>query len=99
MDFSQFTEEDWKEVVEGYTGWYLGNQFARAWWDEEGRNFFAEEFVKHVDMQLEGTARDSHSYWLGVRARLFGPGSNENAVRTSACPPQNDTPDSANAAK
>ena len=57
------------------------------------------EFVNHVDMQLEGTARDSHSYWLGMRARLFGPGSNENTVRTSACPPQNDTPDSANAAK
>jgi hypothetical protein len=94
-----FTEEDWQELVESYTGYYLGSQFGQAWWDEEGRNFFADEFVNHVDMQLEGTARDSHSYWLGMRARLFGPGSNKNAVGASACSPQNDTPDSTNTAK
>ena len=34
-----FTVEDWQEVVEGYSAWYLGNPFGRAWWDEEGRYF------------------------------------------------------------
>jgi hypothetical protein len=83
-----FTVEDWQEAVEGYSAWYLGNPFGRAWWDEEGRYFFADEFVKHVDKQLEGTVRDSFSYYHGVRTRLLGAGNEENAVRPSACPPQ-----------
>jgi len=83
-----FTEEEWQESVAGYAGWYLGNTFGEAWWEEEGRHFFADDFVNHVDQQLEGTARDSHAYWLGVRARLFGSGNEENAVLESLCPPQ-----------
>ncbi len=94
-----FTKEDWQEVVKGYTGWYLGNPFGRAWWEEEGRNFFADEFVDYVDMQLEGTVRDSHSYWLGVRGRLSGPGNSEDAVGVSACPPQKDSLDGINTGK
>ncbi len=84
--------EDWQESVEGYAGWYLGNPFGRAWWDEEGRYFFADAFVNHVDQQLEGTATDSHAYWLGVRARLLGSGSEEIAVGESSCPPKNSIP-------
>jgi len=87
-----FTEEDWQESVEEYTGWYLGNPFGRIWWDEEARHFFADDFAKHVDKQLEGTVRDSHNYYLGVRARLLGSGSEENAVGESSCPPQKNTP-------
>ena len=81
-----FTVEDWQESVEGYAAWYLGNPFGQAWWDEEGRYFFADDFVKHVDKQLEGTVRDSYSYYLGVRTRMFGPGNKKNMVRGSACP-------------
>ena len=87
-----FTEEDWQQSVEGYAAWYLGNPFGRAWWNEEGRNFFADEFVNYVDQQLNGTVRDSHNYYLGVRARLLGSGSEENAVGESSCPPQENTP-------
>ena len=87
-----FTEQDWKEGVEGYSAWYLGNPFGRAWWDEEGQYFFADEFVNYVDQQLEGTVRDSHNFYLGVRARLLGSGSEENAVSESSCPPQKNTP-------
>ena len=87
-----FTREYWQESVEGYAGWYLGNLFGRAWWDEEGRYFFADEFVTHVDKQLEGTSRDSHAYWLGVRTRLLGSDSEENAVGESSCPPQKNIP-------
>jgi len=87
-----FTEQDWQEGVEGYSAWYLGNPFGRAWWDEEGRYFFAEEFVNHVDQQLEGTVRGSHDYYLGVRARLLGSGSEEIAVGESSCPPKNSIP-------
>ena len=87
-----FTVADWQESVEGYAAWYLGNPFGRAWWDEEGRYFFADDFVSHVDKQLEGTVRDSYAYYLAVRTRLFGPGNKENAVGASSCPPQKNIP-------
>lgn len=67
-----FTEEDWRQRVEGYAGWYLGNPFGQAWWDEEGRHFFADDFVAQVDTQLEGSNKDSYAYYTGVRTRLFG---------------------------
>ncbi len=87
-----FTERDWQEGVEGYSAWYLGNPFGRAWWDEEGQYFFADEFVNYVEQQLEGTVRDSYAYYLAVRTRLFGPGNKENAVGASSCPPQKNIP-------
>ncbi len=87
-----FTEEDWQESVEDYAAWYLGNSFGRVWWDEEAQYFFADAFVNHVNQQLEGTATDSHAYWLGVRARLLGSGSEEIAVGESSCPPKNSIP-------
>ncbi len=83
-----FTEEDWQEQVEGYTSWYIGNQFGRAWWHEEGRNFFEEDFVNYVDKQLEGTVKDSYDYYVAVRTRLMGPVNYDKAVVESACPPQ-----------
>lgn len=83
-----FTEEDWQESVEGYTGWYLGNPFGRTWWDEEGRYFFEDDFVNHVDKQLEGTVRDSYAYYVAVRTRLLGLGDKVDAVAESSCPVQ-----------
>ncbi len=83
-----FEVEDWQALVEGYTGWYLGNPFGRAWWDEEGQYFFDDEFVIHVDKQLEGTVEDSYLYYLTVRALLPGPGNQDNAVVNSSCSPQ-----------
>jgi hypothetical protein len=83
-----FTEEDWRESVEGFAAWYLGNPFGQAWWDEEGRYFFADDFVAHVDKQLEGSTRDSHGYYIGVRARLLGSGNESYAGDKSICPPQ-----------
>lgn len=91
-----FTVEDWQESVEGYAAWYLGNPFGRSWWVEEGQYFFEDDFVNHVDKQLEGNVRDSYSYFLGVRKRLFGPDYKDNAVGISSCPTQKDTPESAN---
>ncbi len=83
-----FTEEDWQESVEAYASWYLANSFGRVWWHEEAQYFFADDFVKSVNKQLKGTARDSFAYWLEVRARLLGPGHEKDAVRVSSCPPQ-----------
>ena len=82
-----FTEEDWQESVEDLTSWYIGNQFGRAWWHEEGRYFFADEFVNHVDKQLEGTVKNSYDYYVAVRTRFMGPDSDDKAVVESACPP------------
>ena len=54
--------------------WFLGNPFGRAWWDEEARYVFADEFVSYVDRQLNAApGRDSHAYWLNVRSRVLGP--------------------------
>ena len=83
-----FTDEDWKEVVEVYAAWYLGNPFGRAWWDDEARHFFAVEFADHVDKQLEGTVKDSYAYYLSVRTHLLGPGNANNAAVGTTCPPQ-----------
>ena len=83
-----FTEEDWQAEVAGYTGWYLGNPFGRAWWDEEGREFFPAEFANYVDLQLEGTVIDSYAYYYSVRTRILGPGNQDNAVVNSSCPPE-----------
>ena len=79
-----FTEEDWKRSVDTYASWYLGNDFGRAWWDEEARHFFPDEFVRHVEAQLESTqGGDSYSYWLKLRSSLLGPES--PPARKSAC--------------
>jgi hypothetical protein len=93
-----FTEEDWKESVEGYASWYLGNPFGRAWWDEEGRYFFPQSFVDHVDLQLEGTARDSYAYWRDLRTRLLGSG-NDDFVGESPCVRQKQPSDTTDTAK
>ncbi len=94
-----FVEEDWQASVEEYTGWYLGNPFGRAWWDEEGQYFFADEFVNHVDKQFEGTVEDSYVYYVAVRTRLLGPGNRDNAVVNSSCPPQTSPSDTTDTAK
>ncbi len=93
-----FTEEDWQALVEVYTGWYLGNPFGGAWWDEEGQYFFADEFVNHVDKQLEGTVEDSYVYYVAVRTRLLGSGSEENTVGKSSCPPKKNIPNTTDSA-
>jgi hypothetical protein len=83
-----FTEEDWQQSVENYAAWYLGNPFGRAWWNEEGRYFFADDFADYVDRQLEGTVKDSSAYYATVRTRLLGPGNKDDAVIESPCPHQ-----------
>lgn len=93
-----FTDKDWQESVEGYAAWYLGNPFGRTWWAEEGRYFFSQTFVNHVDLQLEGTARDSYAYWRHLRMRLLGPG-NEDFVGESPCPLQRRPSDTTDEAK
>ena len=81
-----FTKEDWQKSVEALASWYLANSFGRVWWDEEAQYFFADDFVDHVDMQLQGPARDSYAYWLSVRERLLGSGYEENVNGESSCP-------------
>jgi len=96
-----FTEEDWQESVEAYASWYLANSFGRVWWHEEAQYFFADDFVDHVDLQLQGPARDSYAYWLLVREQLLGSGYEENINGESSCPhkPNNsDTTDTENRA-
>ena len=66
-----FTTEEWRQAVETYASWFLGNPFGRAWWTEEARDFFPSEFASHVDDQIP-KGRDSYTYWLKVRSRLLG---------------------------
>ncbi len=80
-----FSQSEWKESVNAYAGWYLANPFGRAWWEEEARQFFAEEFAQHVDTQLQRNVRDSKSYWSGIRVRLLGTESASAGVVSPAC--------------
>jgi hypothetical protein len=69
-----FTDADWRRAVENYAGWYLGNEYGLAWWDEVAKNFFSGEFVSHVEAQFDSIqGKDSYSYWLKLRSRLLGP--------------------------
>jgi hypothetical protein len=77
-----FTAEEWRQSVETYASWYLGNPFGRAWWTEEARTFFPADFASHVDDQIS-RRDDSYAYWLKVRSRLLGPES--SATRSSSC--------------
>lgn len=66
-----YSEADWKASVDLYVQWYLANPFGMAWWEEVGKGFFPQEFVRHVDQRLASSpARDHHAYWQAVRARL-----------------------------
>ena len=68
-----FSEADWKRSVDTYVHWYLANPFGRAWWDEEAKGFFPEEFAAYVGKQLnEAPGRDSQTHWLAIRARVTG---------------------------
>ena len=78
-----FTDEEWRDSVETYGSWYLGNPFGRAWWFEEAREFFPGEFAAYVDDQI-ASGDDSYAYWRKVRARLFG--GDRDVPLSSSCP-------------
>ena len=65
-----FTEARWKSGVDALAHWFLGNKFGQAWWDEEGRNFFEDDFVSYMDEVLERKGRDPLQYWTIIRSRL-----------------------------
>jgi hypothetical protein len=66
-----YSQTDWHRMVDTYVNWYLANPFARAWWDEEGKAFFPDEFVAYVEERLDKSpGKDSHGYWLAIRARV-----------------------------
>ena len=78
-----YSEADWQQSVDLYVHWYLGNPFGRAWWDEEGKVFFPEDFGAYVSKQLnENPGRDSHAHWLAIRARVT---DEERSGRPSVC--------------
>ena len=66
-----YTEAEWKSSVDLFVQWYLANPFGNAWWQEVARDFFPPEFSGYVDQRLGATpARDHHSYYEAVRARV-----------------------------
>ena len=66
-----FETTDWQERIDSLGTWYLGNAFARAWWEEEARHFFEPEFVAYIDQHLARTSgRDSEFYWKNIKARM-----------------------------
>ena len=73
-----FTSSDWKSSVDAYAHWYLGNKFGRAWWDEEAKHFFNQEFATYVDERLSQEGKDSHTHWENIRARVVAEGSGES---------------------
>ena len=73
MQEGLYSESDWKRTVDAYAHWFLANPFGRAWWDEEAKNFFPEEFSAYVTKQLNEIAgKDSQTLWLAIRARVTG---------------------------
>ena len=79
-----YTDEEWRQSVETYASWFLGNPFGRAWWTEEARGFFPGEFAGHVDEHVSSaTGRDSYAYWVKIRSRLLGP--EHSATGPSGC--------------
>jgi hypothetical protein len=68
-----YSRADWQGTVDLYVDWYLANPFATAWWHEEARTFFPEEFAGYVDEKLnEGSQVDHHAHWLAIRTRVTG---------------------------
>ena len=66
-----YSEADWKASVDLYVPWYLANPYGKAWWEELAKEFFPREFAEHVDRRLAlGSARDHHTYWQAVGARV-----------------------------
>jgi len=49
------------------------NPFGRAWWDEEAKGFFPQEFAAYVADRLDKVrGKDSRTYWRAIRARVTG---------------------------
>ena len=66
-----FEESDWKEALDTNATWWFGSEFARIWWEEEARHFFAAEFVEYVDQLIENVPESGTvDYWLRVKSRL-----------------------------
>ena len=78
-----YSDADWQATVDLYVRWYLSNRFGRAWWDEEARDFFPEQFGAYVQKLLDtGKRLDSQGHWLAIRARVIG---DDSAPRPSVC--------------
>jgi len=59
---------DWKTKVEQDASWYLGNRFAKSWWESSGRYLFEKEFADHVDQVLATIGdEDSYQFWRETR--------------------------------
>jgi hypothetical protein len=68
-----FSESDWKRSIDTYVHWYLANPFGRAWWDEEAKGFFPQEFAAYIADRLDKVrGKDSRTYWRAIRARVIG---------------------------
>ncbi len=66
-----FDERDWHLSIDSLGTWFLGNEFGRAWWNEEARLFFEPDFVAYIDQHLaKGSNEDSKFYWLKIKAQL-----------------------------
>lgn len=78
-----YSDADWQATVDLYVHWYLANPFGRAWWDEEAKTFFPEEFGAYVQKQLDtGKRRDTQGHWLAIRARVT---ADDPAQRPGVC--------------
>ena len=77
-----FTEQDWKTEVDTYAHWYLSGEFGSAYWENVGRNYFANEFAEYVDAVLATEGDDVGSAWEKVASEL--PRDNDDAVPLSA---------------
>jgi len=78
-----YSDADWKGTVDLYVQWYLANPFGRAWWLEEAKTFFPDEFTTYVDAQLnKGSRRDHHAHWLAIRKHVT---TDDPAKRPGAC--------------
>jgi hypothetical protein len=65
-----FTQSDWKSEVEGYAHWYLGDEFARTYWDKVGKAYFDPEFADYVDEYLAKEGIGMYGAWKIVRSNM-----------------------------
>lgn len=62
-----YSDEDWKNPIGQLAHWLLKYPFGRAWWEKDGKQFFAVEFAEHIDKVLEKDGRSVYEYWGAIR--------------------------------
>ena len=79
-----YSDEDWKTAIGQLAHWLLKYPFGRAWWEKDGKLFFAAEFAEHVEKELKKDGRSVREYWEAIRPAVV-PQEKLERVVSRAC--------------